>query len=267
MTREERHIDYDERIDRYLRGRMDDQERAAFEQEVDGDKELRQRLVATARLAMGIAQEGMRREGQAQLDTIKQMSKEEFIAATRGKGNNRKMWWSVARWAAAIAAVAILVFCLPLFRPASETPIPNTVEMVNKQKAVQPKVPKKPEKPTLASLAEEYSRPFVSEPDAFVEIRQQIKQEDYHYMMAVVYDIDKIEWPTAKHGPKGADDDEVAKETIDNYADCIHWYKALAYLKAGDKESAVRELTALKKQGKNEELVKRATDLLKKLGH
>ena len=266
MTREERHIDYDERIDRYLRGRMDDQERAAFEQEVDGDKELRQRLVATARLAMGIAQEGMRREGQAQLDTIKQMSKEEFIAAIRGKGNSRKMW-SVARWAAAIAAVAILAFCLPLFWPASDPPTPNTAEVVNKPKAAKPKMPKKPAKPTLASLAEEYSRPFVSEPDAFAEIRQQIKQDDYHYMMAVVYDIDKVEWPTAKHGPKGADDDEVAKETIDNYADCTHWYKALAYLKAGDKECAVRELTALKKQGKNEELVNRATDLLKKLGH
>ena len=60
MTREERYIDYDERIDRYLRGQMDNQERAAFEQEVDGDKELRQRLVATARLAMGITREGMR---------------------------------------------------------------------------------------------------------------------------------------------------------------------------------------------------------------
>ena len=266
MTREERHIDYDERIDRYLRGRMDDQERAAFEQEVDGDKELRQRLVATARLAMGIAQEGMRREGQAQLDAIKQMSKEEFIAATRGKGNNRKMW-RVARWAAAIAAVAILAFCLPLFWRASEPPTPNTAEVVIKQTTVKQKVPKKPAKPTLASLAEEYCKPFVSEPDAFVEIRQQIKQEDYHYMMAVVYDIDKIEWPTAKHGPQGADDGDVAKETVQSYTDCTYWYKALAYLKAGDKESAVRELTALKKQGKNEELVNRATDLLKKLRH
>lgn len=266
MTREERHIDYDERIDRYLRGQMDEGERIAFEQQVDGDKELRQRLVATARLAMGIAQEGMRREGQAQLDAIKQMSKEEFLAATQGKGSNRKMW-RVARWAAAIAAVALLAFCLPMFWPAGETPSSNTAEVVNKKKVVKPKVSTKPAKPTLASLAEEYSKHFGNEPDAFVEIRQQIHQGDYHDMMAVIYDIDNVEWPTAKHGQKGADDEDEAKETVQSYTDCTYWYKALAFLKAGDKESAVRELTALKKQGKNEELVNRATELLKKLGH
>ena len=117
MTREERYIDYDERIDRYLRGQMDNQERAAFEQEVDGDKELRQRLVATARLAMGITREGMRSEGQAQLDTIKQMSKEEFIAATRGTTHRRWSMPTLAKWGTAIAAVAILAICIPIFIP------------------------------------------------------------------------------------------------------------------------------------------------------
>ena len=70
MTREERYIEYDERIDRYLRNQMDDSERTAFEQDVDNDQELRERLVATAMLVKGIAQEGMRREGRAQLDAI-----------------------------------------------------------------------------------------------------------------------------------------------------------------------------------------------------
>ena len=81
MTREERYIEYDERIDRYLRNQMSDSERTAFEQDVDNDQELRERLVATAMLVQGIAQEGMRREGQAQLEAIKQMSLDEYKTA------------------------------------------------------------------------------------------------------------------------------------------------------------------------------------------
>ena len=35
-------------------------------------------------------------------------------------------------------------------------------------------------------------------------------------MMAMVDDIDKVEWPTAKHGPKGADDDEEIEIDLDD---------------------------------------------------
>ena len=84
-------------------------------------------------------------------------------------------------------------------------------------------------------------------------------------MMAVVYDIDKVEWPTANHGHKGADDEEVVKNTTDNFNDCSHWYKALAYLKKDDKESAINELDELIEKGHNEILIERATELLMKL--
>lgn len=265
MTREERYIDYDERIDRYLRGQMDNQERAAFEQEVDGDKELRQRLVATARLAMGITREGMRSEGQAQLDTIKQMSKEEFIAATRGTTHRRWSMPTLAKWGTAIAAVAILAICIPIFWPTPKQPANDNTTQGVKQKPAKAKTTKQQAAVNLASLANEYNKPFGNEPDAFVEIRQQIQREDYHNMMAIVYDIDKVEPPTAKHGPKGASDEDVTKETVQSYTDCTHWYKALAFLKAGDRESAVRELTSLKERGKTPELVNRATALLEKL--
>ena len=57
MTREERYIEYDERIDRYLRNQMTDDERAAFEQDVEQDQELRERLVATSLLVQGIAED------------------------------------------------------------------------------------------------------------------------------------------------------------------------------------------------------------------
>ena len=104
MTREERYIEQDKRIDRYLRNQMSAQERADFEQEVDNNQELRERMVATSLLVLGISQVGMRREGGAQLDAIRQMSRAEFIQATRGKKNRRPVW-SFMKWASGIAAL------------------------------------------------------------------------------------------------------------------------------------------------------------------
>lgn len=264
MTREERYIEQDELIDRYLRNQMDDQERADFEQEVDNDQELRERLVATSLLVQGISQVGMQREGQAQLDAIKQMSRDEFVKAIQGPKKNRKPMWSFMKWASGIAAIAIIAYGLYTFYPSHpvvQTEVAQTVEKT----PVKPAKPRKPAKPTLASLADEYNKPFGSEPDQFVVIRQQIKAGRSQDMMAVVYDIDKVEWPTAKHGYKGADDDDEIKNTTDNYNDCTHWYKALAYLKANDRESAIKELNELIEQGKSEDLINRATALLKEL--
>ena len=263
MTREERHIEYDERINRYLRNQMCDEERSAFEQEVEQDQELRERLVATSLLVQGIAQEGMRREGQAQLDAIKQMSREEFNCASQ-REKTSKPFLTIMKWASSIAAVAIVAYGLYTFYPSSFTQQAEMAEVV-KETPAKPTPHRKPAKPTLASLADEYDKPFANEPDVFASIRNQIKQSGSEDMMAVVYDIDKVEWPTANHGPKGADDDEAFKETLSNYNDCTHWYKALAYLKAGDKDSAISELNELKKNGKIEELVRRATALLEKL--
>ena len=263
MTREERNIEYDERIDRYLRNQMDDNERAAFEQDVDNDQELRERLVATAILVKGIAQVGMQREGQAQLDAIKQMSRKEFTRATQVKKGSNHMW-TFMRWASGIAAAAIIALGIYAFYPSQTTKQTKQTVMVE-ETPVETKVAPKPTKPTLAALADEYNQPFGNEPDEFVSIRQQIQKGASKDMMAMVYDIDKVEWPTAKHGPKGADDDEEIKNTTDNFNDCTHWYKALAFLKANDKDSAINELNELIEQGHNEILVERATDLLQKL--
>jgi hypothetical protein len=126
-----------------------------------------------------------------------------------------------------------------------------------------PNVVKTPAKPTLASLAKEYNRPIAGEPDEFVAIRQHIQQGDSEDLMAV---IDKVEAPQYIEGAKGAEDADVIKEAQQLYADCTHWYKALVYLKNSDKDSAITELKAVKEHGTNEELVNRASALLKKLG-
>ena len=264
MTREERYIEYDERIDRYLRNLMDDSERTVFEQDVDNDQELRERLVATAMLVKGIAQAGMQREGQAQLDVIKQMNRDEFIRVARGK-NISNPTWSFVKWASGIAAVAIIAYGLYTFIPSlAPTQIAEQSELAE-EAPIETKVADQPAKPTLASIADEYNKPFSNEPDEFVSIRQQIKKGRGKDMMAVVYDIEKVEWPTAKHGSKGADDEDEIKNTTNNFNDCTHWYKALAYLKKGDKESAINELNELIEQGHNEILLERATDLLNEL--
>ena len=263
MSREERYIDYDERIDRYLRNLMDDSERTAFEQEVDNDQELRERLVATALLVKGIAQAGMQREGQAQLETIKQMNREEFIQATQGK-NGRNRMWTFMKWASGIAAIAIVAYGLYMFYP-SHTPGQTEQTAKVEETPVKTKATPKPTKPSLASLADEYNKSFGNEPDEFVSIRQQIKKGASKDMMAVVEAIDKIEAPTFNEGAMGAENAEVIKEMQQMHNDCTHWYKALAYLKKGDKENAINELNQLIEQDHNTILVERATELLKKL--
>lgn len=264
MTREERYNEYDEQIDRYLRNQMDAQERAEFEQEVDGNQELRERLVATSLLVQGISRVGMQREGQAQLDTIRQMSRDEYLQATHGR-KNRKLMWSFMKWASGIAALAVVAYSLYTFNPTEQKGQAVTTQTVEQNPVKSPQ-PRKPARPTLASLADKYNKPFTGEPAEFASIRQQIKKGRSKDMMAAIDDIDKIEWPTAKHGYKGADDGDDIKNTTDNYSDCTHWYKALAYLKAGDKGSAIKELNELKEQGHNDTLTVRATELLKKLG-
>lgn len=261
MTREERYIEYDGRIDRYLRNQMSEEERATFEHDVDNDDELRKRLVATSLFVRGIAQEGMRREGQAQLNAIKQMSERQFKnVATGGKLSWIKVFGA---WAAGIAAALALIAGFKALHPT----VSHQQEMAREEveQSVSSEVIMAPAEPTLASLADEYNKPFGGEPDEFVAIRQEIKKGRSEDMMAVAYDIDKVAWPTAKHGPKGADDEEEIKNTIDNYRDCTHWYTALAYLKSGDEESAIKELEEVVENGKNEELVSRAEALLKRL--
>lgn len=265
MIRVEKEKTYDERIDRYLRNQMDDTERDDFEQEVDSNQELRERLIAAAILVKGIAQERMQHEGQAQLDAIRQMSRDEFQQAI-SEESDRKPSAFVAKWAAVIATVAIGTGGL-LYPILSRPPIPLIAENKNKiETPTKPNVVKTPARPTLASLAKEYNKGFSNEPDEFVAIRQQIERGDAQDMMAAVYDIDQIDAPQYVEGAKGAEDADAIKEAQQLFSDCAHWYKALAYLKNGDKESAIKELREVKEQGSTDELVKRASALLKKLG-
>lgn len=289
MKLEQRNIEYDERINRYLRGLMGDDERTAFEQEVDGNEELRERLVSTSLLVQGIVEKGMQREGQYQLDFIRQMSPEEFEEATMGeslpyaesadmtidtpidldapdapKRSKSQFWW-ISGLAASIALVVGLFLINPTTNQQPSDVASDVAYEVACDTAIEIESPITIKQPTLASLAKEYNKPIAGEPDEFVAIRQQIQNEDSKDMMAVVYDINKIQAPTYNEGAMGAENAEVIKEKRQMYNDCNHWYKALALLKKGDKDSAIRELNNLKEQGSNEDLVKRATDLLKKL--
>ena len=260
MTRVEKEQTYDERIDRYLRNQMEDTERDDFEQEVDSNQELRERLIAAAMLVKGIAEERMQHEGQAQLDAVKQMSREEFEQAISDETSRRPGF--VAKWAAAIATVAIGAGGL-LYPILSRPPVPMIGEKKEEiEAAANANLVKTPARPTRASVAKEYNRPIAGEPDEFVAIRQHIQQGDSEDLMAV---IDKVEAPQYIEGAKGAEDADVIKEAQQLYADCTHWYKALAYLKMGDKEGAISELKEVKEHGTNEDLVNRASALLKKL--
>ena len=173
--------------------------------------------------------------------------------------------WSFMKWAAGFAAVAFIAYGIYTFYPTASTHQVEMTEVVQESHASHKMTTTEPVKPTLARLAEKYNKPFDNEPAAFISIREQIQQGSTKEMMAVVDEIDRIEWPTTNHEPKGAADDIVFKETLSNYNDFTHWYKALAYLKADDKESAIKELNEIIDHSTVEELVSRASDLLKKL--
>lgn len=265
MTREERYMEYDERIDRYLRNLMTDEERVAFEQDVEQDQELRERLVATSLLVQGIAEEGMRREGQAHLDAIKQMDEKAFQSACQGDRTQSKRA-IILKWIPRVAAIVVLAIGLyPILVPSKNDQSSEMAEVAC-EKIDEPVMKKQPAKPTLVSLANNYNKPFANEPDEFIAIRNQIQSGDSkEALMAVVYDIDKIEAPEYVEGAMGAENAEVIKEMQQLHTDCTRWYKALAYLKANDKNSAIRELEELKELGTVDELVNRATKLLKEL--
>ena len=265
MKQQERYIEYDERIDRYLRNQMGDDERVAFEQDVEQDQELRERLVATSLLVQGIAEEGMHREGQYQLDTISQMSPEEFLEAT-SSADDDKPKGKVLKWAAAVATLAIGAGSL-LYPVMSRAPlVAKNDTKIEKPASPTKTIPTVPDRPTLASLAKEYNRPIAGEPDEFVAIRKQIQSgNSKEEMMAIVYDIDKIKAPEYVEGAMGAENAEVVKEMQQIYTDCTRWYKALAYLKANDKSSAISELNELIKHSSNEDMVNCASALHKKL--
>lgn len=266
--REIKYQEYDERIDRYLHKRMDGDERTAFEHDVNNDDELRKRLVAASLLATGIAQAGNRREGQAQIDAIRHMSKEEFLQAAKAKEAEKATapgWMKKTRlWVAAIAAAIVIALVIPIFNKPVNTSAPVVTQA---PKAKVQKAPKAaaPVKPTLAQLADKYNKPVPGSSDEMAELANQIRQGgDKETMTALANSIVEAQ-DNAVATAKGAEDGEAVKEAHELYNDCAHWYKALALLKAGDKDAATSELTALRDTGHTQELVTRATRLLKEL--
>ena len=259
-------MEHDERINRYLRNQMSDEERATFEQDVEQDEELRERLVATSLFVEGIAREGMRREGRAQLDAIKQMDEKDFMAAvTRTKQKQTNQFARLMKWASGIAAVAIVAFGFYAYNSSSPKLGSQMADVVESRPVIEKSVAAAPPKPSLASLADEYNRPFGNEPDEFVTIRERIRRGEGQDMLAVVEGIDRIEWPAFQEGPKGAADEDAIEESRSTYHDCAHWYKALAYLKSGKKEMAINELHELQKNCKTEALIERTLILLERL--
>ena len=264
--REIKYQEYDERIDRYLHKQMNAEERTAFKNEVNNNDELRKRLVAASLLAAGIADAGAR-HSQAQIDAIKHMSKEEFVntakpaasvAIKRGKSGK---WWKWTTGIAAAAAIAIAVV------PMLNQPVADSGPVI--AEATKPKpvnTAPKPVKINLASLADKYNKLVPDESDEMAangnKIRNGGTKEE---MLALANSL--AEAQRAENGPSlGAEDADAAKEELELYNDCVHWYKALAFLKANEKANAVAELKILKNQGKTEELIKRANGLLKELG-
>lgn len=274
MTQEEKNIAYDERIDQYLHGLMSEKERAVFEQDVKNDDNLRERFHATLLLVEGIQKEGARRN-QAQFDAVKSMSEEEFLDAIKPESDSegeevpaavslptpppdRTRW---LKWTVGIAAaIALIIAVIPLLQTSFASPSANVSGLV--------------------ALADDYNQPLDNAPKEFESIRDQIKNSNTENALAIVDNIQvltdniKSSIPVDPGETRSIDnnsDDSATTTTTKsetsaiNYDDYACWYKALAYLKAGEKDKAVEQLNILKENGTNSSLIEKAKELLKKI--
>lgn len=280
MTLEEKNIAYDERIDRYLHGLMSEKERAVFEQDVKNDDNLRERFHATLLLVEGVRKEGARRN-QAQFDAVKSMSEEEFLDAIKPESDsegeevpsaasipappaaaNRGRW---IKWAVGIAAaIALIIAVIPLFFYSSSSFAPPSDNLSVS---------------SLVALADDYNQPLEGEPKEFESIREQINNSNNKDALALVDTIQELADnikssilvdPGGTRGLHEKSKDHHFRHTKSEnsaivYDDYACWYKALAYLKAGEEDKAVEQLNNLKENGADCSLIEKANELLKRI--
>lgn len=273
MTQEEKNIAYDERIDQYLRGLMNEKDRAVFEQDVKNDDDLRERLHATLLLVEGIRKDGAR-QNQAQFDAVKNMSEEEFLDAIKPEFNSEDEEGTAAasistppaaadrgrwiKWAVGVAAaIALIIAFIPLLRPSFA---PLSADMSG-----------------LIALADDYNQPLENAPKEFESIRDQIYNSNNKDALALVDNIQELtddlksSIPVNPGVTKGVDNKSDVSDSTKSenaaivYDDYACWYKALAYMKAGEKEKAVEQLNILKDNGTDSSLIKKANELLNKI--
>lgn len=92
----------DERISRYLKGRMNPEDEAQFLKDMESDKQLKEDAINQARII-----KGMRQADDELLQTLKQASKSEVANALRPR---KKMFHKPVMWLSIAASAAILVF-------------------------------------------------------------------------------------------------------------------------------------------------------------
>ena len=282
MTQEEKNIAYDERIDQYLRGLMNEKDRTLFEQDVKNDHDLRERLHATLLLVEGIRKDGAR-QNQAQFDAVKSMSEEEFLDAIKPEFDSEDEEGTTAAsistppaaaadrgrwimWAVGIAAaIALIIAVRPLLFNSTSSFAPSSDNLSVS---------------SLVALVEEYNQPLDNAPKEFESIRDQINNSNNKDALALVDNIQELtddlksSIPVDPGMTKGVDEksDEPShtastksENSEINYDDYACWYKALAYMKAGEKDKAVEQLNILKENGTDSSFIEKANELLKKI--
>ena len=114
-------------------------------------------------------------------------------------------------------------------------------------------------------------------PKEFESIRDQIYNSNNKDALALVDNIQELtddlksSIPVNPGVTKGVDDKSDVSDSTKSenaaivYDDYACWYKALAYMKAGEKEKAVEQLNILKDNGTDSSLIKKANELLNKI--
>jgi hypothetical protein len=111
---DERLLHEDERIAKYLKGKMTADEEQLFMQELDTNAELKEKAVAMARLARAMKEIGIASDKDVvsefldvDSDTVKTVAKDAIVTKKKGKIIT---WRRTATWLSAAASVALLVW-------------------------------------------------------------------------------------------------------------------------------------------------------------
>lgn len=220
--------EYDDRIERFLRGDMNAEEETCFKEEIKTNPQLQARAEAISALVRGMKRKG-RKEDTLIVDEV-------TSGSNLVTGRNRNRTFRSIAWACSIAALFVILF--------------NVFSNSKQDK--------------LDSIVAEYYTPF--QPDEFVRGDEDSaivaeltalfnavgKEDDCSNVMMKLESI-----------YKSIDDDY----TYRAYSNDVAWYLALAYIKCGKVEEAKKVLNEIIEDNPGSEIANRAKKMLKEVDY
>ena len=230
----EQDLNDDETLMQYLRGELSAEDEAAFLQKIQQNPDLKSRAIAVARLIKGIETKGVADDEKLK-SAVKKLSEKDVKKVAKKSGKKAGVW-QILTWAAAAAAVVVLVVGMRIYY----------VNSANER------------------LAAEYENSFqISDVlrggDGDLDAKMQNWREDVVQGRNLDLTIEKLSGIFTQSQSENYN-------ICTNYFAASGWYLALAHLKNHDPENAKNVLKMLvEKSGDNPALAQKAAEVLERI--